>query len=178
MRCFVAAVPAPEDAERLQQAFADVSGQLHTGAGRPARWRPVPVTNYHVTLKFLGDIAEEELVAVLAAVDRLAGHELSAAVLRFVGFPQQERARLVAAELAAQPRLQAWAAQLDAELGSGGRPFRPHVTVARLARPRSLQQAVCREPLALALAPPRLYRSVKVPGGVRYQPLGPGRRVP
>jgi RNA 2',3'-cyclic 3'-phosphodiesterase len=161
MRCFIGVFPCTDSAERLSEAVL-----------LPQLARPVPAQNYHVTLRFLGEIVAEDVPAVLAAVAELDGGRVEALVTGFVGFPSPVRARLIAAELAAPPELTAWAEQLAERRGTGDqRLFRPHITVARLRRPARIDAWAPSEPLHLRFEPPALYRSCPVPGGVRYEPV-------
>lgn len=133
--------------------------------------RRVPPQNYHVTLKFLGNVDEAAVPQLLAQVAALEGGEVTVPVVSIGGFPGPGRARLVAAELEPHPLLTAWHGRLAAELGAEERDFRPHVTVARLSRPRAFAPVAPIPALELSLAAPRLYRSDQMPGGVRYRPL-------
>ncbi len=168
IRCFVAAFLTAESAALLQAALREVVDPRLLGR-RVAR--VVPTGNYHVTLKFLGDTEPAALPAALAAVQALSGHDVSAEVPAVTGFPRARGARLVAAELADHPGLEAWWAALGARLGSEHRPFRPHVTVLRLRRPRTVGRAELSPTLPVTLTAPRLYRSDQADAGVRYSPV-------
>lgn len=166
MRAFVAAFVAQLDGQRLQAALpADLTAPGRRNVGQ------VPVRNYHVTLKFLGEIDPAPLAGAAHAVASLAGHATTARVSGLVGFPRSSAARLVAAELDTEEVLEAWWNTLAAELGAEDRPFRPHVTVVRFRRPRAFRPMPLGEPLTLTLETPRLYRSDQTRGGVAYRPV-------
>jgi 2'-5' RNA ligase len=171
VRCFVGALVAAESARLLQSTTLTCLDQQLLGR-RAAR--QVPLENYHVTLKFLGEIDPAAVPDVLAAVESLAGHGVSGAVTGLTGFPRAAAARMVVAELADQPQLDVWCARLRQQFGSEERRFRPHVTLLRLRRTRAVDAVEFPEPIAIDLEAPRLYRSDQTPQGVRYRPLVPG----
>jgi len=155
----------PEHGERLalQAAFA-ASVQ---GAGG----RAVPAEHLHVTLEFLGAVADarlEELAGIGAAL-ALADEPLVFDRLDW----WRRSAALVAAPSLAPAGLAALQADLRRVLSGGGfrvdsRPFRPHVTLAReVARPPPASAArVTWRTRALALV-----ESEPTPHGSRYTPL-------
>jgi len=135
VRTFVAIELTPQVLERL----ADTQARLQRGpGGRAGRWvRPEGI---HLTLKFLGDVAEEKLGAVYEAVRQACeGH--SSVPLEIAGlgcFPNARRPRVVwvgvregTGQLAALQR------DIEARLERlgyppEGRTFTPHLTLARV----------------------------------------------
>lgn len=102
----------------------------------------VPETRLHLTLKFLGEQPESAAARVAAAMDRVAaGHAaLPSSLGPFGAFPNFRRARIVWIGMDADPPLELL--HHDVELACDalgfpvdGRPFRPHVTLARVTRP-------------------------------------------
>jgi len=96
----------------------------------------------HLTLKFLGEADESRVAALIAAADRVASaHRPFEMELGVVGaFPNFRRPRVVWLGVASEPRLELL--HHDVELAAGdagyeveGRPFRPHVTLARVRTP-------------------------------------------
>jgi 2'-5' RNA ligase len=168
LRCFVGAFITAESARRLQTV---VLARLGRDLLAARSTRQVPRADYHVTLKFLGELSSAAVPQVLSVVDSLGGHPLTGQVAGLTGFPRSARARLVAAELAEHAQLGAWWSQLEARFGAENRPFRPHVTVVRLGRPRSFEPIVLPEPMELALEAPRLYRSDRTAERARYRPV-------
>jgi RNA 2',3'-cyclic 3'-phosphodiesterase len=133
-RLFVA-VPVPPEALEACRALLD--GVRAGPAGRGARW--VRTENLHLTLRFLGATEPRLAPAVGAAIrDVAAGRHAFPVRLAGAGaFPSlgRPRALWLAIERGAE-ELGAIAAALEPAIaGLGwapeGRPFRPHLTVAR-----------------------------------------------
>ena len=108
----------------------------------------VPAHKLHLTLKFLGDSDESRVAALIAAADRVAGsHRPFEMELGSVGaFPNFRRPRVVWMGVASEPRLELL--HHDVELAAAdvgyeveGRPFRPHVTLARVRTPMTPERA-------------------------------------
>jgi 2'-5' RNA ligase len=140
-RLFIA-VPLPPDA--VADCAALIDGVRSGPLGRVPRWVQVP--NLHLTVRFLGATPAERVQAVAAAVDAaLDGIRAFDVELAGAGaFPDARRPRTLwlgirrgAGELGAMARA------LDGALAPLGwppedRPYRPHLTVARLdAAPRA-----------------------------------------
>jgi 2'-5' RNA ligase len=177
MRAFVAV-----DLEPAVRAEIAAATETLCGAGGDVRW--VSTENLHVTLKFLGSVAEKRLGAVRAALERVvavaAPFELT--VRGFGTFPSAARARVIWVGLVAEG-LRALAQRVDDEIGAQGfpretRPFAPHVTIGRVRSPRGWSR------VAAALTPYGdkvfgrsdvtdvvLYRSDLHPQGARYTAL-------
>lgn len=105
----------------------------------PVKW--VRGEGIHVTLKFLGDVAEERAAELGAAVTRAAtgARALSLALGGFGVFPDFRRPHVVWAGIAPDPGLEILQHRLEQEFAPLGfpteaRPFRPHVTLGRAAR--------------------------------------------
>lgn len=140
-RLFFAAWPAPE----VQQAFGKLAQQLKPGCGG----RAIPARNIHLTLVFVGDIAQErrsrlESLAVAVAAPRF---ELSVDRVQY-----WRHNRIVWAGVAQCPAaMLALVTQLEAGLSSEGvrfdrRPYVPHITLLRDARrapAEAVMPAVC-----------------------------------
>jgi RNA 2',3'-cyclic 3'-phosphodiesterase len=134
-RLFVA-VPLPVELHGLvrhaQQALPSVSGLRLLG---PEQW--------HVTLAFLGEVdAAKAELACRVVEDLPAGLGGEATIERFLLLPSPRRARVVTLEIADEYGL--FGALFEAvmgELEAGGvmerekRPFRPHITIARMRDP-------------------------------------------
>ena len=172
LRLFVALDLAPGAVAALA-AFRDA-------AADPAVWRPLDAATFHVTLAFLGHRPEAEVEAVRAVLDGLAPREPAALALGDGLLLPPRRARVLTVALEdASGALGALQAEVSAGLEAAGvytpeaRPFRPHVTVARLrpgARaPRELDAAP--ERVAFRAGPVVLYRSHVGRGGATYEPL-------
>jgi 2'-5' RNA ligase len=140
-----------------------------------ARW--TPPENIHLTLIFLGSVADEKLPAILHELDQLNPQPLRLQITRFGSFP---RAGVLFAEVEPTPallHLQAQAAARMARCGfptdSDARRYNPHITLARL---RSSTRLTGRQ-TALPPSTPRtfdadcinLYQSRTLPEGARYE---------
>ena len=172
LRLFVA-LDLPGEARAALARFRDA-------AADPAVWRPLPDASFHVTLAFLGHRPAEDAARVAEALGALAAWEPPKLALGDGLLLPPRRARVLTVALADPgERLGALQAAVSAALADAGlyepepRPFRPHVTVARLragARaPRSL--FVEPEPLAFRAGAVTLYRSRIGRGGAVYEPL-------
>ena len=142
VRTFVALYPSPAQLEAIVAATATLDRELRAAAGAnrrpPLRWtRPHQA---HLTLAFLGDVPRERLQdvshAVRVAASRHAPFEMA---FRGVGaFPDASRPRVVWAGLAeGREAVEALAAEVRGQrtvldLRSDGKPFRPHLTLARV----------------------------------------------
>lgn len=157
-----------------------LESRLRAAWNPPARARLVPHANYHVTLRFIGDVSSAEAPALLAAVAELDGHALECATGPLIGFPRPARARVVALGLRPSATLLAWAEVLaglnsdsDLDTETDTRTFLPHVTLARIRGTIRVPELDGLAGLELNLDPPALFESVPVNGGVRYQPVEP-----
>jgi 2'-5' RNA ligase len=179
---------AARDARRLRLFVAlDLPGAARSAFARfrdaaadPAVWRALPESSFHVTLAFLGHRPEEQveqLVAVLRALEPRTAPELALGAGLLL---PSRRARVLTVALEDPGgTLRSLQAELGAALAGAAlyepeaRPFRPHVTVARLragARaPRALE--VAPESLAFTGGAVTLYRSRLGRGGAVYEPL-------
>ncbi len=145
MRLFVAVVPPPEVLTDLGAAVAP--HQAEHAAHRDLRW--TGPEDWHVTLAFLGDVPDPAATgqtpalapALAPALQRAAaGHRPFPLALAGAGaFPAASHARVLWCGLDGNhPALAALAASVaDAVTRAGaappdaGRPFRPHLTLAR-----------------------------------------------
>ncbi len=165
-RVFVALKVAPHIARELAQMARELER---------LRVRLIAPDDIHLTL-----VPPWSETSVLAAIEKLSGVASKATPfnLAFVhlGYgPQPRRPRLLWTECTASPELSALHAALLLEFGqSDERPFRPHVTVARI---RGNGAAVARkQPIDRALAFSQQVETVELmqsppPGEVGYRVL-------
>ncbi len=142
MRLFVAI----DIAEATRGALARLIQQLRP-ACPGARW--VRVGGLHVTLKFIGEAAEEKRAGIEAALSAArTGAGPAPVELNFRGmgfFPGERRPRVLWAGIEATANLAELAAQIEARLEPLGLPresreFHPHLTLARFDSPQGLAQ--------------------------------------
>ena len=142
MRAFVAVFPPPEVREVLVREARKlmVSGEV--------RW--VRPANVHLTLKFLGDVAQTDLSRVAEVLETVCGrHEpFEVESSGFGAFPSGRRARILWAGIGeGSERLRALARDVEGSLEPLGfereaRPYTPHLTLGRVrGRPGSLDAA-------------------------------------
>ena len=137
MRLFLA-IELPEPARRHLAGVQSVIAPALPKASRPA------ARNLHLTLKFLGDVPDAGVPALCDALRevRLDG-PMTLSATRLECFPPRGPVRVIAAGLeegggvGRLPRLHAETEAACAGLGfpREGRPYRPHVTLARARIP-------------------------------------------
>jgi 2'-5' RNA ligase len=130
LRTFIAVkIPQMPELRRLHSQLADLGD----------RFRPVSLSNLHVTLKFLGDVAESQISAIAAAVERVVNARPKF-VVRLIGlgaFPSDRRPSVVWAGFKQAAPLCQMATELDGALVPLGfapevRQFQPHLTLLRV----------------------------------------------
>ncbi len=139
MRLFVALTPPPDFQRVVWEAFAPLRGR-----DLPVKW--VAAENVHLTLKFLGNVAEGRKTEIIDALGpAVRGTRAITLVVREAGmFPNARAPRVVWAGVEPDPAIEMLADRIEracAALGfpTEGRPFRPHLTLGRArrdARPR------------------------------------------
>jgi len=152
--------------------------------GRSVRW--VKPDNIHLTLKFLGDITQEQVSEVSAVLQTITSCfspfrlELATPGL----FPNLKRPRILWVGLKGDiPELLKLQSELDKKLASKGfqpddRPFIPHITVGRIkGRPPSTDKLSHFLQTNMDSTGDRidklcLYQSILTPSGAVYKPLG------
>jgi 2'-5' RNA ligase len=108
----------------------------------------VPMAKQHLTLKFLGDVAEDRVDRVVALADRVARQHraFSMQLGGFGAFPNFRRARVVWIGVEHEARLELLHHDLEVAAESEGfevegRAFRPHITLARVRTPMDVETA-------------------------------------
>lgn len=174
MRLFVAVELHAEVNAQLARALESLR------ACRGYRW--VKPTQLHVTCKFLGEVDDARVDALRAALRAIAVPPLQLGVRGLGQFPPRGRPRVVWAGLCGDvAALVALAGEVEAACAPLGfareaRPFRPHVTLARVsddARPTPLPE------VALDAAPApidglHLIHSTLTPQGSVYRRVALG----
>jgi RNA 2',3'-cyclic 3'-phosphodiesterase len=171
LRLFVA-LDLPAEARRELARFRDA-------AADPAVWRPLDEASFHVTLAFLGHRPEGDVALAGEILGGLTARDAPSLALGDGLLLPPRRARVLTVALVGDGALPELQAEVSAGLAAAGvytpeaRPFRPHVTVARIrpgARaPRAVDAAP--EPVAFTARDVVLYRSRLARGGAAYEPL-------
>jgi len=175
LRAFLAVDLPPEARARAAEAI----GQLQRAVPVGVRW--VPPENQHLTLKFLGEIAEDRVDPLVerarAKLASVPPFEIELA--GFGAFPSAREARVlwlgVARGAGALAKL---ARKLDAAARVAGaererRPFSAHLTLGRLREPARVEIERLAAPASVTwtVAEVVLYESRLAPDGARYVPL-------
>ena len=135
LRIFFAVALQPSLRQSLIQQQLSLRGKLPA-----ASW--IAPQALHITLKFLGNIPDEDVESIRKAVS-FELKDVGTILLSLGGvgvFPSREAPRIVWAGVASgEEKLRLLAHQLDRSLGALGypmeeRPFHPHVTLARVKR--------------------------------------------
>jgi 2'-5' RNA ligase len=179
-RCFVAL--APDDAVRT--ALADAAA-----APRIKGLRLTPAANLHLTLKFLGNVHDDDVPDVIEAlhlgVDGVEPFDM--VITGVLYLPHQRRPRVLAAGLEPDPALMRLQKQTEHALAAVGYPpeqraFRPHITLGRFkSPPRKPLPEIELAPHRCRIAHATLMASQLTADGPIYTPLEqielPGDRV-
>jgi RNA 2',3'-cyclic 3'-phosphodiesterase len=172
-RAFVAVSPPLEVRRALLEAARGlpVAGEV--------RW--VKPENVHLTLKFLGDVAEEDLVRATDTLESVCERHDAFEVepSGFGAFPSARRARILWAGVGeGAERLTALAQDVERSLKDLGfepekRPYRPHLTLGRArGRPAVLEAAGITAPVpGFAVESVDLVESVLGATGATYSTL-------
>jgi RNA 2',3'-cyclic 3'-phosphodiesterase len=176
IRAFVA-LPLPREAVesclRAQRHLRQTNRDVH------ARW--TAQEQMHVTVKFLGNVAGDQLERLCETITQAAGthSDLHATVLGLDGFPTPKRARVIVLRLELPQWLGELARRVETAAARFGIPaerraFRPHVTLARLKQPVDVSSWIQDAPIPLREVTLRrlvLFRSDLARDGARYTPL-------
>ena len=176
IRAFIA-LPLPREAI---EACLHAQQQLRL-TNRDVRARWTTEEQMHVTVKFLGDMAADQVVSLHETIARAAGTcpDPRAMILGLDGFSSPKRARVIVLRL----ELARWLGELARVvevaatrfgIAAERRAFRPHVTLARLKQPVDVSgwirdaEVPSREVTLRRLI---LFRSDLGHDGARYTPL-------
>jgi 2'-5' RNA ligase len=179
MRLFFAIELGDALLERLEESTAPLRAEAPELA-----W--VARDHRHLTLKFLGDVDEAVVPKLIVAADlAAAGHDPMEMTVRQVGaFPNFRRARVVWIGVEQEPRLELLHHDLEQACEQQGfevegRPFRPHITLARVRAPLSVDRLrglarvarTVRVRATILVEHITLFESTLAPSGARYRRL-------
>lgn len=169
MRAFIALEP-PEGFVEEVAAMARVLSAAVEG-------RFVPRQNYHVTLAFLGDVDEAQAREAMDAMDEACA-EAAAVLMRPDGLGKFGRASDATLWMALAPdaELTGLADRIREALrsrgiGFDGKPFLPHITLARRAKLPKGALPELAFPLPCSAARVTLFKSTLSRDGAQYKPL-------
>ena len=176
IRLFVALNLPPRERERVNRACRPLRDR-----NLPVRW--VNPENYHITLKFLGEVGTDRLKSFEEIVAQAAAGSAPFAVALhgFGAFPTALRPTLIWLGVEPTPALRCLKQDVERAFTSAGfererRAFHPHLTLGRVGRknragtPRGLDEILAELQYAgsMAITDVALMRSQISRGGVRY----------
>lgn len=171
VRAFLA---CPIDAAAATQLCAALEPLRTIYSGGAFRW--IPPANYHVTLRFFGELPPESI----AAIDRLiqaiaaAGGPIRCVAAAPQPLPHARSPRVIVLPVASNARLEHLAAQCSAalvgEFGPADKPFKAHVSVVRCGRGARFIESPTEYAFPLTLTHMALFESTSTKGGPRYTP--------
>ena len=173
IRIFVAVFPPPEVQGELFQAARDLQASRD--------FRLVGQEKIHLTLKFLGDVSEDDLESVKQALRPIGErHEpFEVETSNFGAFPSEKKARILWAGVEeGSEHLRAVAEEVENLLEPAGferenRPYVPHLTLGRARTRRTTIDTTETSPLPLRFTVSRVDLIKSAPGknGVTYSTL-------
>jgi 2'-5' RNA ligase len=167
MRLFVALDPPAPVRDALAALRRDVAG---------ARW--TPAEKMHLTLAFVGEVDGALVPTIEDALTGIVAGPVETSVEGIGAFPNRRAPRVLVAHVAVPPALAYLHEEVTRTLATARvepehRPFRPHLTLARLKETdRRAVEAFLDQPvpmLGFAAEALHLYESVQRPEGARYR---------
>jgi len=163
-RVFFALWPDNRQRDRLRDVINSVAKTVEGTA--------VDRRNWHITLAFIGTFPEDRVPYLLERAEQITVEPFRLSFDRLEFWPRPKVASLSAAMV--PPELQALVDSLNAVLVDLGiepedRTYRPHITVARNARPFATERLAQRSVTEWSRF--ELVESVSVPRGAYYLPL-------
>jgi RNA 2',3'-cyclic 3'-phosphodiesterase len=163
-RVFFALWPDNRQRDRLRDVINSVAKTVEGTA--------VDRRNWHITLAFIGTFPEDRVPYLLECAEQITVEPFRLSFDRLEFWPRPKVASLCAAMV--PPELQALVDSLNAALVDLGiepedRTYRPHITVARNARPFTTERLAQRSVTEWSSF--ELVESVSVPRGAYYVPL-------
>ena len=175
LRSFFALAVGEAARSELSRAIRDLQAESW---GDQVRW--VRDESLHITLRFLGEVAEERIDDLVERVRGFVGTcaPFACRLSTVRPFPSAARARVIAASVDPESPVSELhdlveRGVVDAGLEAEPRRFRAHITLGRVRRPP------LRNPTIRAILPPTqidadrviLYRSKLTPDGAQHTPL-------
>ena len=174
MRLFIAVEIEPAICQRIHEFVSGLRGKISE-----ARW--VRPEGLHITLKFLGNVAEERRMIIEQALRSVHGKVVTLSLGQLGVFPNPKSARVLWVGIETGLELQQLAKAVDQQMESIGfetekRALSPHVTLARFnQRPRGNLGSLLSEAQSsfgtMTANEFHLYESKLSPQGSRYTKL-------
>ncbi len=177
MRLFVALEIPPA----VRKSLGEFLAVLRALSSQP-RW--VRTDNLHITLKFIGEVQQQKLGDIRAALSAVHSDRSVTLDFRGVGFfPNEKRPRVFWAGIEASANLARLASDIDRAFEKLGvppekRPFSPHLTLARFEPPElpeklraAIQESATCVFGSVAAEEFHLIESKLKPGGAEYTTL-------
>ncbi len=144
------------------------------------RW--LPPGQIHLTLLFLGEVMEDKLEQISEALSEITVEPFTIQITKTGCFPHARDPRVLWVGLARQPGLEQLHILVRRVVSSCGillekRPFRPHITVARVKQPDScdissyLNQAICEGISPINVRQFILFQSILTQQGAIHKPI-------
>jgi 2'-5' RNA ligase len=176
MRLFVAIEIDAEIRKRIEEFVSRLKPTVAN-----VRW--VRPEGMHITLKFLGNVADEREPSIEHALRRIQAARFSITVHKIGVFPNPKSPRVLWAGTEAGPEMAHLAERVDEQMADLGfdrekRAFAPHITLARFGerRKEANLSSVLSDPQhsfgTMTTKEFHLYQSKLSPQGSRYSKLG------
>jgi 2'-5' RNA ligase len=155
----------------LDDAFLDAAAALAVPFGSVGRL--VKRETMHCTLNFFGEVDDARLEDLKRLVEAMRWAPIAVQATRLDAFASPKKARVVVLPLEDDGSL----ARLHESMGKEDRPYRPHLTLARLKEPEDLRPLVdaMRVSLEGRVVGMTLYKSVLGKSAPTYTPLARAR---
>ena len=146
IRAFIAIELPTEVHQQLDQVMQQLRQRIQALPRSAVRW--VPAENIHLTLKFLGDVSLSnlDLLKERLVIEASEHSPFELSVGGVGAFPNANRPRVVGVGVQAPPELSSLQNGIETKLEKIGypreeRPFSPHLTLGRVARTVTNQEA-------------------------------------
>nr|WP_067681312.1 RNA 2',3'-cyclic phosphodiesterase [Nocardia miyunensis] len=175
LRLFLAVEPDPELRRGLSRIIDELKREPR---GDHVRW--VRSENLHLTLRFLGAVATEDVTGISSLIRTATGKigPFHVQVDTIAPFPSRKSPRAVVANITPSSELLELAAALEKTARSAGfarekRPYAPHITLGRLTGSHTppLREAMNADLEPLTVDKITLVKSEQIEHARRYTPL-------
>ena len=148
----------------LDEAFLDAAAALPIAVGRRVKRETM-----HCTLNFFGEVDDARLEELKEMVAALPNAHIAVKATRVDAFASPRKAHVIVLPLADDGSL----GRLHEAMGKEDRPYRPHLTLARLKTPEDVRAVVESTSVSLegSVVGITLYKSVLGKNGPTYTPL-------